>query len=379
MSYKSGIGQLSAAPKISPIVIRLGRLGDTILLSTVLSTLHARYGNACRLISSAPWSEEVYSNHPDVKEVWGVRRHAPFLLHPDWWRALWMLMRSRPAPVYVCEPEPRQLSRIKWLLTLSRTDVAHCAFLTDFKELEILHWVDRLHQFAQKTPDAFSCGDSARPSCATPTAPRLFASDSDRVDLNAWLKEQGWDNKPLILVQPGNSRTMRDRGVPPGRIDSKGWPLARWRDLIARVHASEPDALIVLCGAGAERPLLEKIRSAAHVDPVVIATPRLRLLVSLFEVADGMISVDSGPAHVAAAVSLPCLVLFGEYPQHLWLPRARAGAVVMGVGGPPMSTRLESVSVDVVFQAWCELRSRSAMARQPSKGISRATQHSIGL
>jgi ADP-heptose:LPS heptosyltransferase len=68
-----------------------------------------------------------------------------------------------------------------------------------------------------------------------------------------------------------------------------------------------------------------------------------------------MISVDTGPAHAAAALGLPSVVMYGAEEQRFWLPRSPFGTPVMGVGGPPESIRADQISVDTVFDAWCRL------------------------
>jgi heptosyltransferase-2/heptosyltransferase-3 len=81
-----------------------------------------------------------------------------------------------------------------------------------------------------------------------------------------------------------------------------------------------------------------------------------------------MISVDTGPAHAAAALSLPLVVMFGAHSQQEWLPRSPAGSAVIGVGGPPHSRRLDEISVDTVFAAWCSLPAREAQGVAAAAG-----------
>jgi heptosyltransferase-2/heptosyltransferase-3 len=68
-----------------------------------------------------------------------------------------------------------------------------------------------------------------------------------------------------------------------------------------------------------------------------------------------MISVDTGPAHAAAALDLPLVVLFGGQPQAQWLPRSSSGSPVIGIGGPPVSTRLDEISMATVLETWVSL------------------------
>jgi ADP-heptose:LPS heptosyltransferase len=64
------------------------------------------------------------------------------------------------------------------------------------------------------------------------------------------------------------------------------------------------------------------------------------------------VSVDTGPAHVAAALGIPLAVLYGAESPSYWLPRTPSGSPTLGVGGPPNSNRADQVSVDAVFDAW---------------------------
>src|SRR2546429_541339 len=106
---------------------------------------------------------------------------------------------------------------------------------------------------------------------APPGAPRLEVSAAAQADCDAWLEEKGWRERPLVLVQPGNRRTMRGRRLRLSAADDKAWPLERWGTLLHRLHARLPQALIVLCGAPRESLLLEWIAAAAAPLPAVVA------------------------------------------------------------------------------------------------------------
>ncbi|MDE2449762.1 MAG: lipopolysaccharide heptosyltransferase family protein, partial [Gammaproteobacteria bacterium] len=81
----------------------------------------------------------------------------------------------------------------------------------------------------------------------------------------------------------------------------------------------------------------------------------LRQLFALCAASHSMISVDTGPAHAAAAVGLPLVVLFGAEPASVWQPRSAVGSPVVGVGGPPSTSRLDQIPEPMVFDAWCGL------------------------
>jgi heptosyltransferase-2/heptosyltransferase-3 len=242
------------------------------------------------------------------------------------------------------------------MLALSGVDPARCVFMSDEPQSGPEHLVDRLTRFGERTPRALRAADYPE-SSRGPPGPRLYVLDSEKAERDAWLRAQGWLDRERILVQPGNHRTMgpRRRRWRRRNSDNKAWPMDRWVTLVQKVRARMPDALVVLRGAQEELPMLQEIQGAIGSQDVVIAGDNLRQLFALCESAHSMISVDTGPAHAAAALGLPLVVLYGAESQLYWLPRSPSGSPVRGVGGAPEFTRADQVSVDAVFDAWCRL------------------------
>src|SRR6202043_2102384 len=337
------------------------------LLSALLEVLHRRFGSPCHLIGAGSWLTELYAAHGDVARVSCLHRYTAWVFDPAWWRTLRALRARRAAPVYVCETDPRKLARIRRLLWFSGTEPTRCLFLAPesspgadtalphTSKIAPTHWVDRLVSFGRLTPAAFNAADSPWPAPPPRCAPLLTVSAAARAECAAWLERQGWGERTLILVQPGNRRTMRGRRLRVSAADDKAWPLERWAALLHRIHARLPQAVIVLCGAPRESLLLKWIATAAQLPAVAAAELPLPRLLALCARSHSMISVDTGPAHAAAALGLPLVVLFGAHSQQQWLPRSPTGSQVSGVGGPPQSNRLDQISVEAVFAAWCAL------------------------
>jgi ADP-heptose:LPS heptosyltransferase len=350
----------SGAPPLQPSVLYFARLGDMIILTAMLAFLHRRFGKACNVIGVGSWTTGVFEGNPDVVHVWAFGRHFPFPFSRAWRAVRHALRTTAPAPIYICEHNHRQLPRIRRMLRLSGADPRRCIFVVE-KPQTFHHSVERLVRLAEQTPEAVKAADYPIPATGTPWAPTLWVSDTDRADLRAWMREQGWDGRRIVLIQPGNHRSMSRRRERWERLrtDDKAWPLERWVELLQRVHGRLPDASIVLRGTREELDLLRRIQAAAGLDCVGVAETGLRRLFALCEVSHSMISVDAGPAHAAAALGLPLVVLYGAGPQRFWLPRSGSGSPVLGVGGPPESMRVDQLSVDAVFNAWCTLLERT--------------------
>jgi heptosyltransferase-2/heptosyltransferase-3 len=336
-----------------PVVIRFGRLGDMLLLAPLLERLHRGYGERCLLLGTGPCSAALYDAHPDVARVLQVNaRHRPLALSPERWRMLRAFRRHRGAPVHVCETEPRALAKIRRMLVLAGVARDRCVFLTDTPVATGEHWIERLLRGCGQPPPA--CADAWQtPASVGIPAPRLALREADRRDRDAWLRARGWRGEPLWLVQPFNKRSVRWNGPRDAADDDKAWPAQYWITALHALRNDHPDARIVLCGALHEAALLDAIARDARVHGVDVAARELplRRLMALAEIAGGMLSVDTGPAHVAAAMGCPLVVLFGAQSPEVWCPRSPTGSAVVALGGPPRRSRVSEIDPQEVIDA----------------------------
>ncbi len=330
----------------APIVFHFGRLGDMVMLTTLLQTLRQRYGSPCELYAAGPWNDALFASHPDVLKLWTLRRHTPVALSGRWWKAWWRLRRSAGQPIYVSEDRPRQLRRIRWLLWAAGIRRERCVFLPQTSNDIESHWTDRYARFAAMTPAGFL----PVPADRAPL-PRLHVSAEQVSEMKAWLAQRGWSSRDIILVQPGNYRTLSARREQYRHVDDKAWPLENWVALLRRLVVARPKAVMLVCGAPPEEALISQIATAARHDRVSSAALPLPQFLALCRVAHSMISIDTGPAHAAAALGVPLTVMYGGQSPKKWLPRSAEGSPVLSVGGPPRS-RVSDLSVDEVFQCW---------------------------
>lgn len=329
-----------------------------VMVTRMLNLLHRRYGRPCQVVGTGSWTPTTYAGNPDVACVWAFHRHLPFLLDSAWRPVRRALRASAPGPIYVCERHYRQLPRIRRMLLLAGVDRRRCVFLSERPVKgpvqETDHLVDRMVKLGERTPAALRAEDYPAPAEASLDGPRLYVLEEERAQRDAWLRSQGFLGHELIVIQPGNHRTMGPRRARWRRLnsDDKWWPLERWAQLLARVRDVRPDAVLLLRGSQEEVPMLQEISAATSLGRIAVVGTTLRQLYALCQAASSMISIDSGPAHAAAALSVPLVVLYGAESPLYWLPRSPSGSPVVGVGGPPASHRVDELSVDAVFEAW---------------------------
>ncbi len=329
-----------------------------VMLTALTEALHQRYGAPCQVIGAGPWNADIFRAHPDVARSWSLPRHLPIALNLAWPRVIAALHRTHPGPVYVTEPHQRQLQRVRRLLSYGGIDPARCLFITDLPGRDNEHCIDRLLRLGSQTPALLA--DRVGTASAGRCSPRLQVLDEERGQRDAWLRTHGWFGRDLVLIQAGNFRSMSGNHATVQRraADDKAWPAGHWQRLFSLMHARLPDARIVLCGARSEVTMLHDLKAAVRLECVVVADPPLRQLFALCECAHSMISVDTGPAHAAAALGVPLVVLYGAESPVYWLPRGPSGTAVVGLGGPPASTRVDQLSVETVFEAWRTLPPR---------------------
>jgi heptosyltransferase-2/heptosyltransferase-3 len=198
------------------------------------------------------------------------------------------------------------------------------------------------------------------PSSVGPGGAYLEVSESQLADLDTWWGVRQLPDAPFVAIQVGNKRTMR-RGLRRLAENTKYWPNDRWAVILRHIRARLPGHAIVMLGTGPEYQLNQEIIALAGIDGIYnladdLPVPRLTALLSR---ALGLVTVDSGPAHAAAAVGCPLAVLFGKASTTLYRPWGTAGAdvkVLTGrVNGEP---NMLGITTEEVMAAWDALALR---------------------
>lgn len=116
-----------------------------------------------------------------------------------------------------------------------------------------------------------------------------------------FLRNQGVrGGRPLIALCPGsiNSRAKR-------------WPAERYAALADRLK-EELDADLLLIGSANELDVSLDVSGRMNQTPILLTGKTdLALAVAVLDQVDLLISNDTGPAHIAAALGRPTLVIFG--------------------------------------------------------------------
>ena len=337
-----------------------------VLFTAMIRELNARFQCPVDIVTSGAWSEPLLRGQPGVGEIWSVRsRKTPFWLSVDQHRVVRHLCQRGLGPTWFCDSNEAALPMLR------RAKIPQ-EFIVDVKDHPLLqgeHATQQWLRLAHIMPPALAAaspGAGNADSVAAPGVPGAYlqVSDQQRNDLDVWLQARALADARLILIQIGNKRTMR-RGLRRLAVNNKFWPNERWSEVLRHVHKQYPQHSIVMLGTGPEYLLNQEVAALSNLSCLHNVADDLPIprLVALLERAAGLITVDSGPAHAAAAVGCPMVVLFGKASPSLYRPWGMAGADVKVLcgqrAGQPDMLGIETQSV---IAAWTELALRNGFA-----------------
>ncbi|MDD3118582.1 MAG: lipopolysaccharide heptosyltransferase II [Victivallales bacterium] len=119
----------------------------------------------------------------------------------------------------------------------------------------------------------------------------------------------------MRLRQAGITPGTRFLGVIPGaRWESKQWPPEFFAAVIDRLSGGDEHLRFVLLGSPADRAGAEAVlQAAAHPERLrsLVGETRIGELVEIIRQSSGLLTNDSGPMHIAAALQVPVFAVFG--------------------------------------------------------------------
>jgi len=321
-------GQAQAARLL---FIRTDRLGETLLNLPAVAALKAALPEAFvtwlvhrelePLLASIPWIDRVHVHRSGSRALW-------------WTRALqlgWRLRRQAFDVAVISNPM-RELHAAVWLAGIPRRVGYNRKWgwlLTD--RLEDRKALGERHEAEYNLDLIRALG---LPTTVPPVELPRFEREQAEV-LEVMARQCVHASEPFIAIHPWTSNPL------------KQWPPARFRELICRAGERRREAVVVIGGreeaARAGEVLMPGTRAVNLVGQLTLTQ-----LAALLQRARILVSNDSGPVHLAAAVQTKTLVLFGA-------PTAATGPRRWGPWGEGhvviWKPAMEAITVDEVFTA----------------------------
>ena len=287
------------------LVIKLRYIGDVLLATPVLRALRDRFPDTHLTMAVNRGTEAILDGNTDVNEVFVVDRGRP--------GTQWRLMRELRRRRFDCVVDLTDSDRSAILARLSGAPV-RIGFNEEHRWRGLLYTavvqVPRpLHRMEHDLEAVRLLGIEPKPG------PLVFhVSPECEGEAIRLLKDLGVETNdraagPLVLLQPG------------ARYWFKAWPPERFAELADRLTDSY-GCRILIGGTAGEREIAEAIRARARSAPTILAG-RTSLLqhAAILKQCAMFIGNDNGPMHMAAALGVPVVALFGPSNPEEWGPR----------------------------------------------------------
>ncbi len=300
-------------PPASLLVRATNWLGDAVMTTPALAAVREGFPDARIVLLARPLVAELFRHHPDVDEVMVYERPG---------RHDGALGRLRLGG------ELRRRRFDGALLLQNAFDAALIAFLGRIPERAGYPTDGRrflLTLPVPLTPGIFERHEVEYYLCLLdglgiprpePATLKLEVTEEEKEAMATRLASLGIARgAPIVVINPGATYGSAKRWYP-DRFAA-----------VADALSAEWGAAVVVIGSTAEAPLAGEIEAATRTPPVNLAgKTTVRDLMALLSVSSFLVTNDSGPMHVGAALGVPLVAIFGPTDWRRtspWTDRAR--------------------------------------------------------
>jgi ADP-heptose:LPS heptosyltransferase len=277
---------VSTSPK-HILVIRAGQLGDTVCASSIIEPLRCQFGEDVVIdwVAKAGMGT-VFNADTRVHKIYQLKnRRLPIPLNLQKLAIIW---QSWKTPYdYVINLELGALFNDLVRLVKAKHKVGMP--YKYFAEPPEQHAVDNLKLIYRSflSPDALSLA-----------VPSLIGEPVERVRKIFQLPENYY-----VLV-PANSHISKH-----SHINHRAWPTGHWIKLMALMQSEGMSGVII--GSRNDRELINTLQPLPDNFRTLAGKTSFPELIGIIEAASGVITTDTGPSHIAAAVNTPVYALIG--------------------------------------------------------------------
>ncbi len=300
-------------PDINKIlVIRVDGIGDLLNSTPAISLLRENYASAELTVLARPLNASVLIGNPDVDWVLVFDRngkHRSISARLQFYREL-----RRERFQLVVAMQTAMWSHLVAFLSgapyrLGRYQKRFRSFLTHawrgrYRKGET-HEVDRNLELVR-----LICKGEGRRQLVYHLLPDEIATAKGQ--RTSWgIEDDGF----LIGIHPGGSSF------------DKRWPEKRYAELVDRL-VQQYNATILLLHGPEEAGLTRNIQQAMQSDAIIHAPATIRELGAMLSCCDLVVCNDSGPMHLAAALDVPTVAIFGPTDHVAWHPLSENATIV---------------------------------------------------
>jgi len=330
------------------LIIKPSSLGDIVLALPVLSALRRSFPDANISWLVRPDFSALLKNHPHLNEIilFDRRFLGKAWYHPRAFASVMSLIRRLRRSRFDLVIDLQGLFRsasLGWLSGSPNRFGMACA-----REMAHVFYTDKISQ----GPDCVHLVDYylkiiAAAGAADTNAEFVLPTDPAAVDSVGRLLTDydiGADSYAVFVIGSAHS--------------DKRWPLERFAALAQKI-SSRFDLSIVATGTQPESELAERLRQITHVAVTNLAgQTNLSELTALLKQSRIVISNDTGPGHIAAALAVPTVLIFGRSNPARVAPYQTGGCAAaidpdgrgLAIDSNNPQHDIKAVTVDMVYE-----------------------------
>lgn len=279
------------------LIVRIGAIGDVLMATPLISALRMAFPDSYIGFLTSHYAVSVLQHNREIDTIYSLKyRKLPYLISMEKQRIV------------------REIKKIKWdAIFLLESNPIFASFVSRFK-------ADAIYGFNGQINGYLTDGITFSPDSHVISNFLKLGALLGR-ELKEFPMSLPWSNDSADMVRrlldrlPLNTQKVAiHTGFGPARkrtVGIRSWPIERFRETIARLH-KETQASFVLTGTTKEFEINEIIRNGLKIPILNLAgQTTIPELGALLKEMNLVISIDSSPAHIAAAVGTPLIVLWG--------------------------------------------------------------------
>lgn len=272
------------------LVVETRHLGDVLFATPAIRSLKLAFPHAHLAVLICPGSEAVIRHNPAVDEILLFdKNHFPKMVE---------ILADRQFDLACLLDRDDMLAQLAYLAGIPRRigyDRQSCVrYLTDAvpreqKGTSEIHWSVRL---------AYAAG-------GRPVEERtdLFLERNNRMAMEKWNLEP----RSFIILHPGSDPA----------VVYKRWPAQRFAEVARRLI--ERGHRVVITGLASEN-ILKSVFPSHPLLSILVGGTALQDLICLINACRLLITNDTGPSHIAAALNRPCIAVTGFADPKIYHP-----------------------------------------------------------
>jgi heptosyltransferase-2 len=294
------------------LVVRNDGIGDLLNSTPAIALLRRNYLDAEITVLARPLNAPILIGNPDVDRILIFAREGAHRQLGDRLRFYYRLRREK----YDLVVAMRTASWTNFVAWLSGARYRLGRYHKRFKRTLTHAWQGKYEKGRVHEVDRNF--DLARLICEGEGERRLVLNLLDEEVAQARKQLANWgiaSSDFLIGLHPGGSSF------------DKRWPEDNFASVADRLVAQYSAKVLLLRGPG-EAHLSRNIEKKMRVAPISYAPQSIRELAALIQRCKLFICNDSGPMHIAAALDVPTVAIFGSTDHVAWKPLSEKATVV---------------------------------------------------